>query len=557
MIKCKDRTRKEMFDYIPWGTKNHHKKLKSTVYHTFRKEILPYLRIESLSKHFSKNNGRPTKDLQSMLGLFIIQALKNMTDEEAIEAFCFNDAFKYALDIPRDEYLSERAYYYYRAKLLGGEDEIFDSVLKTIAERINLDTTIQREDSTLVRTWLKNMSQLELFTVTIKNFLKELKSVHPIVFSRIKENIRTRYLPKKDEGNWFASNKPSEYQRCLVDAAQDLLSLTEEFGSHVKVSKFETFALLQRLADEQITQDGENLTVKIKPEAKGSAMTNPHDPEAHFNGHYKKIGYKADFTETCGPDKDTPNPKIITNVEVEKANVADSKIIETVVENLEQKGIKPQKMLADNGYDSDKIQQNLKEKDIDFVCPPAGELPDGFGVLDFEICENGKEILKCPMGRSCLENRISTKRQETVSYFDRKLCSECQHSYDCPIKMTKRKAKILWKWNKPRIEARRRMFKEDEDTKALYRQRAGGEAAFSLGKRVLGLDRTRRRGFAKNKMVILMAATALNVLRMHYWLLLPENFRLFFENIRFYLHNFIQFWKIFIGYKNIQHSFLI
>ena len=127
-----------------------------------------------------------------MMGLFIIQALKNMTDEEAIEAFCFNDTFRYALDIPRDEYLSERAYYYYRAKLLGEEKKFFDSVLKTIADRINLNTAIQREDSTLVRTWLKNMSKLECFSTTIKEFLKDLRSSHPIIFSRINEDIRKR-----------------------------------------------------------------------------------------------------------------------------------------------------------------------------------------------------------------------------------------------------------------------------------------------------------------------------------------------------------------------------
>ena len=125
--------------------------------------------------------------------------------------------------------------------------------------------------------------------------------------------------------------------------------------------------MVKRLAEEQITKDNEKITVKVKPETKGTAMVNPHDPNAHYNGHYEKTGYKADFVETCAPDKDTPNPKIITNVEVTKANVADSKIIEPVVEKLEEKDLKPKKLLADNGYDSDNIQQNLRQKDIDFV----------------------------------------------------------------------------------------------------------------------------------------------------------------------------------------------
>ena len=51
--------------------------------------------------------GRPTKDIQSMLGLFIIQALFDLTDAEAIENYSFSDAYRYALDLPRDEYLAE------------------------------------------------------------------------------------------------------------------------------------------------------------------------------------------------------------------------------------------------------------------------------------------------------------------------------------------------------------------------------------------------------------------------------------------------------------------
>ena len=68
--------------------------------------------------------GRPTKDIQSMLGLFIIQALFDLTDAEAIENYSFSDAYRYALDLPRDEYLAERTYYLYRSKLLGEGHEV-------------------------------------------------------------------------------------------------------------------------------------------------------------------------------------------------------------------------------------------------------------------------------------------------------------------------------------------------------------------------------------------------------------------------------------------------
>jgi hypothetical protein len=62
------------------------------------------------------------------------------------------------------------------------------------------------------------------------------------------------------------------------------------------------------------------------------------------------------------------------------------------------------------------------------------------------------------------------------------------------------------------------MFAEDTETKALYRQLAGGESAFSVAKRKLGLNKLRRRGQKKATLSIFLAATALNVLRMHNWL---------------------------------------
>ena len=195
MIRSKDRRQKELMDFIPWGTERHHKMLKCSIYHTFRKDILPNIPIHFFSKHFSEEFGRPTKDLQSIVGLFILQSLRDMTDLEAIEAYCLNDGFRYALDISRSEYLSERSYYYYRAKILGEGGTVFNKVLASIAKRLELDAALQRTDSTMVQTNLARMSKLELFSTTIKKFLGELRQAHPIIYGRLDQELRDRYLP--------------------------------------------------------------------------------------------------------------------------------------------------------------------------------------------------------------------------------------------------------------------------------------------------------------------------------------------------------------------------
>ena len=68
----------------------------------FRKEILSELPVEALRDYYDDFNGRPTKELYSMVGLMILQQMHDLTDEEAVEQFCFNVKWHYALDVTND-----------------------------------------------------------------------------------------------------------------------------------------------------------------------------------------------------------------------------------------------------------------------------------------------------------------------------------------------------------------------------------------------------------------------------------------------------------------------
>ena len=172
-----------------------------------------------------------------MIGLFIIQVIFNLSDLEAIEAYCFNYAVRYALDLDQNDYLCERTYYYYRSYLLGEEYEIFDSILKNIINRLNIDLSLQRTDSTLVTTALKKMTKLELFITTLTKFLKELQSTHKRIFSRINDDIRKKYIHENNNDNWFASCKPKDYSQTLIQVAKDILAVFEMFKEHKKVAR--------------------------------------------------------------------------------------------------------------------------------------------------------------------------------------------------------------------------------------------------------------------------------------------------------------------------------
>ena len=58
--------------------------------------------VESLPKYYRDKNGRPSKEMYSMLGLMILQQMHDLTDEKAIGDFMFDTRLGYALDVPGD-----------------------------------------------------------------------------------------------------------------------------------------------------------------------------------------------------------------------------------------------------------------------------------------------------------------------------------------------------------------------------------------------------------------------------------------------------------------------
>lgn len=406
----------------------------------------------------------------------------------------------------------------YRAKILGKGQLIFEDILNNILEKFEFDHSIQRMDSTVIRTWLKNMNRLEMFSATIKVFLRSLYKKFPESFNGVSEKIIEKYLPKDDENAWFGKFKPSQYEQALVDTAKDILELIEKFDKNPEIEKIEEFQLLKRIVKEQIHVEEEQVKVELRDEFKGSALTNPYDPDAQFNGHKKKAGYKVNVTETCSESKDVDNPNIILQVDLLNANTSDQSLLVEVIEKLKEKNVKPKVMLADNGYDSQENEAELHERGVDLITPPSGDAPDGFGVIDFDADHEKHTINKCPMGQKCLENFVNEDKMKTRSYFDPEKCRQCLHVDDCPVDVKSITASMQWDWDRARLEARRFQFQDDPEVKNLFRQRSGGESTFGTVKTHMGMERVSRRGRERVELAVFLTFAGLNILRIHRWI---------------------------------------
>jgi hypothetical protein len=224
MFHVKNHKQLNIFD--PWGHlgPKRRKLLAHSWSGLFQQKILPELPVETLRSHYHEWNGRPTKELYSMMGLMVLQQMHDLTDDQAVEQFCFNIQWHYALNITNASnaasYINHKSLWTMRNFMSTDEtyNEIFDQTLQTLAKLFKADLSKQRMDSVHVKSNMRNLGRIGLFARTIKKFLVNLKRQHRSLFDQLDESLTGRYLGKK-EGSLFAMVKPSESSRTLDQLA--------------------------------------------------------------------------------------------------------------------------------------------------------------------------------------------------------------------------------------------------------------------------------------------------------------------------------------------------
>jgi hypothetical protein len=99
MFNVKNHKQAYLFDPWPHLGPKRRTALSTSWAGLFQKHILPSLPVDALRSHYHEYNGRPSKELYSMMGLMILQQMFDLTDDEAVAQFCFNIQWHYALNI--------------------------------------------------------------------------------------------------------------------------------------------------------------------------------------------------------------------------------------------------------------------------------------------------------------------------------------------------------------------------------------------------------------------------------------------------------------------------
>ena len=205
--------------------------------------------------------------------------------------------------------------------------------------------------------------------VAIRRFLTQLKRHDHDAFTAIPEAIRLRYVAS--EGQMFAAVKGSEAHRKLrQDVAEDLHALIARFEHDAVHASRSTFQAMVRLFSEQCEVVDEG--VQVKKATGGDVMQNPSDPDATYDGH-KGAGYQVQLTETTGESNEV---QLITLAVPQTAVISDATSLEPVLDQLAEKGLLPEEMLADTSYGSDENVVTAAGRGVDLVSPVPGKPMD-------------------------------------------------------------------------------------------------------------------------------------------------------------------------------------
>ncbi len=490
----------------------------------FQQEILPALPVDKLRSHYHGWNGRPTKELHSMIGLMILQQMHNLTDEQAIEQFCFNIQWHYALNITSPEdaasYICGKSIWTMRDKLTTEEayNDIFATTLKRLAKIFKADLSKQRLDSVHLQSNMRHLGRIGIFVKTIKNFLNNLKRQHRNLFDQLDQDLTKRYLCKNTE-SLFACVKPSDSNHTLDQLATDVLTLTDRFSSVSIVQNMSSLKQLMRLFKEQCTIEQKADSTKKKAVAKpnkdvpSDSLQNPSDPDAGYSNHKGK-GYQAqvaeNYVETSAPEEKKKQLSLITHIAVESADKHDANALQPALEDLKERDVLPQELLADSLYGGNSNCETAKrEHGVEVIAPLMPGRQKYFHLSKFILDEEGC-VTSCPCGIAPTYIK-PTKNGFSVA-FSSATCLVCESFDACPVKQETKACYYRYKEKDISI-AHRRRYEESAVFKDRYRYRAGVEATMSEYDRRTGVKHLRVRGMKAVCFAAVMKAIGLNIFR--------------------------------------------
>ena len=510
-----------LFNSLPQSLQNDVK--ESSEYH-FYNLIFCNIPEDLFAKLYSDKKSRPNSPINAMVSSLILMQRYHWTYEQLFDAIKFNILTKIALglDAIDDIPFCAASLFNFQNRLndhfeLTGDnllEQVFDALTEDQLQTLKLKTNIQRTDSFMAASNIRNYSRLQLL-------IEMIIRLHRVLSDADKQRFQEKFQAyiNKTSGQYIYHLKASDLPHELEKMGQLYQWIYEHLYS--AYAEFDIFKIFERVYHEHFTVVKEKITVNNSDQLHSGCVQSPDDVDASYrdkNGNTSK-GQAINVTETAHPD----NPiNLVTDVAVNPNNIDDSQVLGQRLDRITQKTPDLEELHFDGGFGS---SANDEKFDHYGVTPIQTAVRGRQAAVAIEIEQLSEHEYKV----SCPQQMVTSQptRHRHKAEFDLNICDQCPHRKQCPA-ISMKKYKVFYFSHEDYL-ARRRQHRIHEIPKERRTLRNNVEATVNEFVCKMPRKKLKVRGAFKAAVFAYSVAIAINFGRIYRLMLNdPEYFRALF-----------------------------
>jgi hypothetical protein len=430
-----DHIQSDLFGFEMSFDEQKSKSFRETAEYIFYENIFCNIREEDFSVLYDEEHGRPNAPVNCMVAALLLMTANEWTYEELKNNIDFNLLTRKAIglqDINETPFALSTLFYFqnkiqdsYVASGINLLEKVFDYLTEDQKKALHIKTDIQRMDSFMVMTNIRNYSRLQLIIEGIIRFYRILNKADGKEFvEKYGEYV------KQSSGQYVYRLKKKDVSHEIEKIGVLYSKMIESYGK--KYSETFEFSILTRIFSEHFRTNGEKIELIPNEEIKGGTLQSPDDVDATYrnkNGQKSK-GYSICAVETANPDNQL---NLIMDVNVRPNNVDDSEMLNERLEIIKEKTPDLNEAHTDGGFGSaanDILMEKLGINHIQTAIKGCGT----YDVIEIKKRTNGKDyFVQCPYQKQ----KAAIAREKYKVTFDNSLCMNCDLKNNCPTMIQK------------------------------------------------------------------------------------------------------------------------
>ncbi len=416
------------------------KPAKGSAEYQFYKLIFCHIDEEVFSVLYSDVKSRPNSPINAMVSALILQNRKAWTYEQLFDSIRFHILVRLALGLDNLHEIpfSPATLFNFQNRLndhfvktgINLMEHVFDRLTQKQLKALKLKTNIQRTDSFLAASNIRNYSRLQLL-------IEMLIRLYRILSEEDKQKFQKQFKPyvEKTSGQYIYTLKGSDLPHELEKIGTLYYWIFQNVNPLYR--KHDIFQTFKRVYDEHFTVIDQKVEVKNTEKLKSDSIQSPDDLDATYrpkNGKKSK-GQSINVTETAHPD----NPiNLINDIAVNPNNQDDSKVLNERIGKIASQTPEINEMHCDGAFGSSDNDDKFQKLGIKMIQTAIkGSKPE----VDLAIKQVSEieYIVSCP--RQALKSQATRKRHKVV--FDLSICGQCQLHEKCPT-VTQKKCRVYY-----------------------------------------------------------------------------------------------------------------